>query len=627
MNMKAKRKWALTVLLCMVLVVNGSTTYAGQATGSFAGKATQSVSVRSVSLRPASFQSASFQSVSIRSVSGNDDPITGNPEDEGEPSAPNPTTSPAPTTSPDPSASPDRSPSPDETASPLVSMSPDSSGDPSGEPDDAIDQGGSLTPAVTPLPDEGSGEPTDGLAEAGMLARSAAPLGDGSKEHPFLIADAQAFKAIRNNLTASYKLVADINFNGEVLKPIGTNVLPFKGSLDGGGFTLRNFKVTRDQSSNNVGLFGYTRGAVFKGLGIESAEITSASYSYIGILVGYADETVMQDISFKSVRIINNVTDMGQYAGILAGYMKTCTAENISIRDTTVISNEYTGSLTGYFWGGSVKGCHVSGSVTVTGRNRTGGLIGDLYNAGISNSSVTGTGLVTGRDNTGGLLGTVQDGDVTRCFTSISVTGENSTGGLVGSVSGLTTRIIKVSECYALGSVFGRTSVGGLCGSASNAEIKNTYAGGSVGKLSSENIFAGLVGRATRISSISSYAFGAVAQGGGGLAGVGNWLTVTNSYFDSNTTGKTTPTAEARTTAQMLTKENYAGWDWDKTWQYNAGTYPTLKNVLDKDVLLPFIIVGTGQSYTTVTIDWPDVKNAVSYEVSVNGEVKEFFTS
>lgn len=78
-------------------------------------------------------------------------------------------------------------------------------------------------------------------------------LGDGTEANPFIIADVEAFINIRDNLSAFYKLASDIDFNDETLIPIGTSTMPFKGSLDGDGHTLKNFK--RSTASGNTGLF------------------------------------------------------------------------------------------------------------------------------------------------------------------------------------------------------------------------------------------------------------------------------------------------------------------------------------------------------------------------------------
>ncbi len=85
--------------------------------------------------------------------------------------------------------------------------------------------------------------------------------GSGTASDPYLIANAEQFKLIANGLDKHYCLIADIDFNGETISPIGQRVNSsknvvydeFTGSLDGKGCTISNLNIC---GNTHAGLFG-----------------------------------------------------------------------------------------------------------------------------------------------------------------------------------------------------------------------------------------------------------------------------------------------------------------------------------------------------------------------------------
>ncbi|MFN6254407.1 MAG: MBG domain-containing protein [Acetobacteraceae bacterium] len=213
------------------------------------------------------------------------------------------------------------------------------------------------------------------------------------------------------------------------------------------------------------------------------------------------------------------------------------------------------------------------------------GLIGYAGSgSSISNLGLVG-GSVTGRYQVGGLVGE-NEGSITQSYATGAVTSNiDSVGGLVGVNSGSITR------SYATGAVTGiRFQVGGLVG-YSDGTITQSYATGAV--MGSSNQVGGLVG-GNEGSITQSYATGAVTGSSnqvGGLAGRNaSGGTITQSYWDTQTTGRTTSDGgTGLTTAQMQDitsfSTNYAGWDFNSVWappnqanQYGNATanYPQL---------------------------------------------------
>lgn len=71
----------------------------------------------------------------------------------------------------------------------------------------------------------------------------------------------------RQAASAIYILDEDIDFKGKKWTPIGTDILPFTGILDGNGHEIKNFKVKASKNSV-AGLFGYLNGVVIN-LGVD----------------------------------------------------------------------------------------------------------------------------------------------------------------------------------------------------------------------------------------------------------------------------------------------------------------------------------------------------------------------
>ena len=167
---------------------------------------------------------------------------------------------------------------------------------------------------------------------------------------------------------------------------------------------------------------------------------------------------------------------------------------------------------------------------------------------------------------------------------NVSVSGGGyPVGGLVGSSRG------SISGVYVTGTVSGGLDVGGLVG-RNRGSIIAAYSTASV--TGSGNNAGGLVGHNWG-GVTASYATGAVTGSGnnaGGLTGSGG---ATNSYWDTQTSGRSgSGGGTGKTTAELQTPTGYAGiyanWnvdtDGDKTaddpWEFGSDSeYPTLKGV------------------------------------------------
>ncbi|WP_341992839.1 MBG domain-containing protein, partial [Azorhizobium sp. AG788] len=356
---------------------------------------------------------------------------------------------------------------------------------------------------------------------------------------------------IDTNRSGSYVLAANLDASATAgttaagiwgtggFVPIGPNSDKFTGTFDGKGHVISGLTIDR-QSEDYIGLFGAIgNGSTIRNVGLVGGSVKGGSY--VGGLVGY-----------------NNLGTITQaYAtGSVAG------------------SGSYVGGLNGYN-GGTITQAYATGSVAGS-RNHVGGLVGLNYGTSTqAYGTITqayATGLVTGTgNNLGGLVGYNNGGTITQAYATGSVAGSNNVGGLVGINTGT------ITYTYATGLVTGTgDDIGGLVGYNTGGTITQAYATGSA---TGSNNVGGLVGINTGAINYT-YATGLVTGTGnnlGGLVGYNNEGTITKSFWNKDTTGRsvgvafftgTTPDVTGLTTAQTQNPFTFidAGWDFAGVW-------------------------------------------------------------
>ncbi len=191
-------------------------------------------------------------------------------------------------------------------------------------------------------------------------------------------------------------------------------------------------------------------------------------------------------------------------------------------------------------------------------------LSGDVSGLGLANVNVTGGAA------TGGLAGSSENNTVQQVFISGTVSGTDDVGGLVGTTSGSA-----LSESYATAAVTASGDrAGGLIATQTGGSTLNSYAAGAV---SATDIAAGLVGSIDAGAIEDSYAVGLVTTDGvsGGLvAQAGATVTVSDSYWDSDTSGQlgsAAGTAQSTVSLQTPTSATgiFAAWD-SSIWHFGG---------------------------------------------------------
>ena len=340
---------------------------------------------------------------------------------------------------------------------------------------------------------------------------------------------------------ASYGNVSHSSATGDVTG-VGLCIGGLVGWNDGGivDSSHATVSVTGSDGSTNVGgLVGGNAGTVSSSYATGSV-IGSGNSTNVGGLVGGNAGTVSS--SYATGSVIGSGGSVNQYGGV------------------SEFGN--VGGLVGGN-GGNVSNSYATGSVT--GNTLVGGLVGGNSGPGghVSNSHATGS--VTGSSNStevGGLVGG-SNGTVSSSYATGVVTGHRLVGGLVGcNIVGT------VDSSYATGNVTGNGDcAGGLVGDNENATVRNSYATGSV---TGNTLVGGLVGQNLNPSATVNYSYSIGSVTGNTLAGglVGNnyFGTVSNSFWDTQTSGQTTSAgagATGKTTVQMKAFATFSGAEWN----------------------------------------------------------------
>lgn len=191
-----------------------------------------------------------------------------------------------------------------------------------------------------------------------------------------------------------------------------------------------------------------------------------------------------------------------------------------------------------------------------------------------------------------GMFGLVQQGLVSRVhLRGVVFNGDDSIGGIAGKLGGASGRI---TESSVTGSVSGRLYVGGLVGHLLQAaSIDNSFSRASVPVSNTQNLSTGLAGGLVGYVSndvsndvVNSFSTGPVTPFNGsttnlgGLIGGTPTMTVTNSFWDTETSQQTlSGGGSGKTTTEMLALTTFSnsGWAIVDGWEAYDFDSPTKK--------------------------------------------------
>ncbi|MDR1762393.1 MAG: DUF4302 domain-containing protein [Dysgonamonadaceae bacterium] len=341
------------------------------------------------------------------------------------------------------------------------------------------------------------------------------PPGDGTDASPYLVSSIAHLMSMSVNLTAVYKLVADIDLNGEIWNPAG----PFTGKLYGDNHIIKNIDInTTDQK---VGLFSELGAdAYIEGVRIAGSIVSNALNAYAGSIAGHINGA--------------NVT------------IKNCgnTASVSAPRGTTA----YVGGIVGYINKDNalITGCYNKGEVS--GGVYVGGIVGRPANA----------------QNTVTISNCYSDANISSSVTSAYA------GGIIGYMYNGGSGYYTIENCYATGTVTnsGNGSAVGIAGRAwnsANTIIQHNVALQSALSGSSSNTVA-ILGSNVNTGTKENFSSTEMLLNG---------VLITHPATVAEKNGAAVTPAEAKTAAWYAAK--LPSWDFTNVWKITEGNYPVLK--------------------------------------------------
>lgn len=451
------------------------------------------------------------------------------------------------------------------------------------------------------------------------------------------IVNVHQLQAIGVNLSASYKLVDDIDAGetdswngGNGFDPIGEDSNRFNGSLNGNNHEIQG--LTIDVSSDDsAAMIGYAEDTKITNITLSDASVTSST-DVNALLVGESG----QSSEYKNIDLHGDIqTPSSSETGMLIGAIDYFADSGVLIKNVsasgTVRGDNDIGGLVGSAFSSPndpenrIEIIKSSTAISIDGDRRVGGLIGDSANAYIKNSSATGditvgsgffdnsaggllgkssaTTPIVGsnssvdinaadRKSVGGLVGRHNsDGVIKDSYSTGDVTGGENVGGLIGRDSS-SDAVIKRS--YSTSTVNGATNVGGLIGVASGASIENSY---SAANISGGSAVGGLVGDHRGKDIVNSYIVGSIdgSSGSGAVFGVAEnggsgevrnvyWNPITTSEedkFGTNSRGIDITNVNSLNISNMTRStpsSSMSSFDFSSVWD-TSSKYPTLTSI------------------------------------------------
>ena len=347
------------------------------------------------------------------------------------------------------------------------------------------------------------------------------PEGSGTKDDPYLIADAANLLWLQKQIPAADRVndshadvvagkytakfagmyflqTQDIDLNGQEFMSIGyyfanaKRTASFGGTYDGQGFAIRNGKITSQNTGHGLnvnwghGLFGMIHGATIKNIVLDNVQVEG--HGVTGAIVGRAAATADDKEKGETLNVIENC---------VVNANCTVTAKYPTSVDTAKLSADYdqasrAGGIVGMAYGTTVRYCVNHAAINVPGNwAMTGGIVGSAgYHTIVEYC--------------------VNAGKITYDLSSIKNDSENAVGGIVGFISP-----------YSAG-VVDKTLVG-------NTVIRNCYNSGIFCFNMGENVagnaiyWGGILGGANSLSKATNkidncYNLHALRKGENGIA-------------------------------------------------------------------------------------------------------------
>ncbi len=210
--------------------------------------------------------------------------------------------------------------------------------------------------------------------------------GSGTPEAPYEIANGKQFAHFvesvndGNTYEGEYIVLSgDINLGGKELAPIGSESVPFKGSFDGSGNSIRNLKIST--VGDNVALFRYNSGTISR-LFLKNAQVSAAEG--IGGICAYNSGTIEYcGIESGELHINDNGGNVGGIALFNYGTVNACFNSADIVNGAGLAGIVYSNEANGV-----VENCYNLGVIKATSGNASGicdsnyGAVRSCFNSG-----------------------------------------------------------------------------------------------------------------------------------------------------------------------------------------------------------------------------------------------------
>ncbi len=302
---------------------------------------------------------------------------------------------------------------------------------------------------------------------------------------------------LMDELTKSY---SDSSHPGAGFLPIGMQdeikeqYYEFKGVFNGGNHSISNLRIHKSKQSD-IGLFGFTIGAVIKNLTIIDGDVYNENQT-AGMVVGKVQGGIIENVKVegKSVMAVDSLhTNEDTYSGGIAGYVEL-KAEIKNCVNMAEVTTRFSGDNTNYSGpSGGICGWMANSTIdhcinygTITGQKYVGGIAG--FSAMHDDLAPDGAGTVSYCGNYG------------KITTYITGTSSSGPGQYIGGICGYNKAAGIVTDCtnYKEASVSGISNVGTIVGGNYGKAINcHNYSTSITGNSSSSKLFGLQKGTAT----------------------------------------------------------------------------------------------------------------------------------
>lgn len=339
--------------------------------------------------------------------------------------------------------------------------------------------------------------------------------GSGTSDDPYQITNAGELFEVRNDLSASYKMMNDVDLTEWIEEnnpqsgwgPINN----FSGDFDGNGKRIYGLYINRP-TENHIGLFGVLGAGVIHNIQIQHADITGNTE--VGVIAG----TCLENNAIFDNTIINSkVTGNDRIGGIVG---RALSVSKNSVININIRGNSCIGGVVGYASEFAVASGYYRGKDSQITQNIVirGSILGEQYVGGIM-------GFIGGRTENQKYPGKMVN-TISANYCSVQIKADKYAGGICGyapssyyfqNVSGTTygeySSKLKLTDNSFEGRITGKDYIGGIIGyvykdgSTKQSRIQYVIATNNVavGTIEGVDDTNGIVGRADCSSAPSSY--------------------------------------------------------------------------------------------------------------------------